>query len=113
MASDSHTSTGPSEGVIGTVYLLHFERAFGHARHYCGWTSLSLEQRLKRHNTSQGARLLLAVRRAGIKYTVAQVWENQDRNFERKLKNRGGLARVCPLCRQMKSKNTIAAICYA
>jgi site-specific DNA-cytosine methylase len=38
--------------VIGTVYLLHFDRPYKHARHYLGWAE-SLDARLAVHGTTQ------------------------------------------------------------
>lgn len=84
--------------VNGTVYLLHFERPFGHARHYLGWAS-NLDGRLYHHQHGSGANLLKHVRRAGITWVLARTWEG-DRHLERRLKNRGGHARLCPLCKE-------------
>jgi len=85
----------------GTVYLLHFDEPFGHARHYSGWAS-NLEGRLRHHERGTGANLLRHVRNAGIGWTLARTWTG-DRNLERRLKNRGGAARLCPLCQQCKN----------
>lgn len=81
---------------MGTVYLLHFHTAFGHARHYMGWSG-SLQQRLWHHANGTGANLMKHVQRAGITWELARTWAG-DRNLERKLKNRGGHARLCPVC---------------
>jgi len=83
--------------MIGTVYLLHFERPFRHARHYIGWTQ-HLEARLKHHAAGSGARLLAAVVAAGIGWVCARTWTDVDRHFERRLKNRHGAVRICPIC---------------
>lgn len=83
--------TGP-----GTVYLLHFDRPYAHARHYCGWTA-DLPARLADHAAGQGARLLAVVAEAGIGWTLARAWTG-DRARERALKRQGGAARRCPLC---------------
>jgi predicted GIY-YIG superfamily endonuclease len=81
----------------GTVYLLHFDRPYKHARHYIGWT-LDLTARLAAHRAGQGSRLLHAVRAAGIGWTLARTWPG-DRHRERQLKHQGGRARLCPVCR--------------
>lgn len=86
-----------TENVLGTIYLLHFERPFKHARHYLGWAT-QLEERLWHHKNGTGANLLKHVRAAGISWTLVRTWENADRNEERRIKNMGGLARVCPDC---------------
>ena len=42
-----------------------------------------------------------AVHNAGITFTVARVWDDVTREFERKLKNQGGLSRHCPICKKL------------
>jgi predicted GIY-YIG superfamily endonuclease len=78
-----------------TIYLLHFERPFGHARHYMG-SAEHLEARLAEHAAGSGARLLWWVRRAGIGWTLARTWAG-GRQRERQLKARGH-GRHCPIC---------------
>lgn len=80
----------------GTVYLLHFNRPFGHALHYTGWTT-NLMARLDRHETGHGARLLAVVHDAGITWVLARTWTG-PRSRERALKRQGGASRRCPLC---------------
>ncbi|GAA0720645.1 hypothetical protein Drose_06915 [Dactylosporangium roseum] len=82
--------------VAGIVYLLHFDRAFGHARHYTGWTR-DLTARLAEHAAGRGARLLAVVHAAGIGWQLARTWEG-TRADERALKRQGGASRRCPLC---------------
>ncbi|MDE3097581.1 MAG: hypothetical protein KGK07_16465 [Chloroflexota bacterium] len=86
----------------GTVYLLHFDRAYKHARHYLGWTT-DLEARLRRHRgegekDGRGSRLVEIVMAAGIDFEVARLWRG-DRHLERRIKGRG-LAAYCPICSQ-------------
>lgn len=83
-------------GVTGTVYLIHFDRSFSHARHYIGWTR-NLEGRLWYHRNGAGSRLLAAVNRAGIGWHVVRTWEGTG-NFERKLHRRKNSAKLCPVC---------------
>jgi predicted GIY-YIG superfamily endonuclease len=80
----------------GVVYLLHFDRPFGHARHYTGWTT-DLVARLAEHAAGRGARLLAVVTEAGIGWQLARTWCG-TRNTERALKRQGGASRRCPLC---------------
>lgn len=82
----------------GTVYLLHFDRPYHHARHYMGWTT-NLDSRLSSHANGSGARLMEVLRTAGITFTLARTWVG-DRNFERTLKNRKCAPRLCPICRE-------------
>lgn len=81
----------------GTIYLLHFDQPFGHARHYTGWAR-NLDARLAHHANGSGANLLAHVRAAGIGWTLARTWSG-DRNRERALKNQGGASRHCPICK--------------
>lgn len=83
--------------VAGTVYLLHFDRPYQHARHYLGWAS-DLDRRLAHHRAGTGGNLLAVLRREGIGWSVARLWSPADRNRERQIKNQGGLAGVCPMC---------------
>jgi hypothetical protein len=82
--------------VMGTVYLLHFDRPYKHARHYLGWAD-DLDKRLAVHGTRHGARLLAVLREHGIGWQLARTWPG-DRNRERQIKNMGTLARRCPMC---------------
>jgi predicted GIY-YIG superfamily endonuclease len=87
----------PTTGtVIGSVYLLHFDTPFGHAKHYTGWAR-DLEARLEHHAKGSGARLTQVVAAAGIGWSLARTWTNVDRYFERRQKARGA-ARHCPIC---------------
>lgn len=80
----------------GTVYLLHFDQPYGHARHYLGWT-LDLDARLAEHAAGRGARLLAVAQAAGVTWQLARTWQG-GRARERQLKNQGGASRRCPLC---------------
>lgn len=79
----------------GTVYLLHFDRPYGHASHYC-WTG-DLDTRLADHAAGRGSRLLAVIGQAGIGWRLARTWPG-SRSRERALKRQGGAARRCPLC---------------
>jgi len=83
--------------MTGTVYLLHFNEPYKHARHYVGWTSRTVRCRLAEHEAGRGARLLAVVRAAGIGWQLARMWPG-GRARERQIKRQGGHARHCPLC---------------
>jgi hypothetical protein len=86
------------EHPAGTVYLLCFAEPFGHARHYLGWAGPgNLSARLSHHAAGTGANLLRHVAKAGISWELVRTWGG-DRHLERRLKNRGGHARLCPAC---------------
>jgi hypothetical protein len=98
-----------SDGTSGLVYLLCFDELYMPypgaplyccAGHYTGFSRggpRALARRLAEHGTARGARLMLAVRQAGISWQLARVWPG-DRTRERQLKRQGGAARRCPLC---------------
>jgi predicted GIY-YIG superfamily endonuclease len=80
----------------GTVYMLHFDAPYGHARHYTGWTR-DLDARLADHAAGRGARLIAVITAAGIGFTVARTVPG-DRTLERAIKRDGGATRYCPVC---------------
>jgi predicted GIY-YIG superfamily endonuclease len=80
----------------GVIYLLHFDRPYAHAGHYCGFTT-NLPDRLAEHTAGHGARLLAVIQAAGIGWTLARTWTG-TRARERALKRQGGASRRCPLC---------------
>lgn len=93
----------------GLVYLLHFDvlyvpypgaPAYKCAGHYTGLVRggpRALQRRLAQHGTEQGARLMLAVAKAGITWQLARTWPGGAKR-ERQLKTQGGASRRCPLC---------------
>ncbi len=84
------------------VYLLHFSEPYKHAQHYLGFTQDRLEQRLEYHQKGKGSKLLKVVIEFGISFQVVRIWENGDRNFERRLKNNGHLSHYCPICKEKR-----------
>lgn len=83
-------------GVPGTIYLIHFDKPYQHAKHYTGWTS-NLDARLAEHAAGTGARLMKVIKEAGITWRLARTWHG-TKNLERSLKHSGGAARRCPIC---------------
>jgi len=79
------------------VYLIHFDPAYRHARHYMGWAA-DIERRVEEHRKGTGARLTQVVAGTGADLVLARVWEGQGRAFERRLKNRKEAPRLCPIC---------------
>ena len=82
------------------VYLIHFEEKLHHAQHYIGFVEKNLKQRIKKHKSNKGAKLLIAVNAKGIQWGVVRIWEKGDRTLERKLKNCKKARCFCPVCRQ-------------
>jgi len=84
-----------------TVYLLHFDRPYHHARHYLGYTN-DLEARLAQHRSGNGARLIEVISKAGISWTLVRTWKG-GRDLERRLKAQKNSPRLCPICRDMRT----------
>jgi predicted GIY-YIG superfamily endonuclease len=84
-------STGP-----GTVYLIHLDTPYKHARHYTGWTT-DLDARLQAHRNGHGARLMQVITAAGITWRLARTWPG-GRSRERAIKDRHEAPRLCPEC---------------
>jgi len=83
------------------VYLLHFDRPFGHARHYLG-TRVDADAVARLNQgvyTIQTPALLVAASMAGVSFTVARVWHDGDEQRARSLRACGGRSRFCPICR--------------
>lgn len=81
---------------MSTVYLIHFEKPYQHAKHYLGFTT-DLDARIADHRAGVGSRLLQVVNAAGIKWEVARTWPG-NRKLERQLKRRKETPALCPLC---------------
>jgi predicted GIY-YIG superfamily endonuclease len=79
-----------------TVYLLHFNTPYYHARHYIG-VAEDLKRRLTIHALGKGARLMEVITSAGITWQLARTWQG-NRKLERRLKNRKEASLLCPLC---------------
>lgn len=85
------------------LFLLHFEPAYHHARHYLGY-SKGLGR--GRHYAEQIARnvkigpheLVMAVQAAGCEISVADVWVGASRPEQRRMRSNGSLSRFCPIC---------------
>lgn len=86
------------------VYLLHFFSPLHHARHYLGYCSGSVEDRIKRHRAGDGSRLVRALLAADQDFVVARTWPEGDRALERLLKRRKNAPRLCPICNRNKRR---------
>ena len=85
-------------GVKGTIYLLHFDPAYKHARHYLGWTAGEVDDRVFTHVAGRGSPLVRAAVRAGHGVIVARTWDDTDRFEERRMKQTKNVPAYCPLC---------------
>lgn len=80
------------------VYILHIEPPYRHARHYIGYTTRGVRDRVAEHIAGRGSPLVRAALDAGHEITVAHVWRCGTRLFERHLKNLKSTNRWCRLC---------------
>lgn len=77
-------------------YLIHFDEAYKHARHYLGVAD-DLDARLEAHRAGNGARLIQVIQSAGITWRCVRTWPG-GRKLERQLKNRKEAPALCPVC---------------
>ncbi len=85
---------------MGSVYLIHFDKPYKHAKHYLGYVKGGREavfKRYERHKLGIGSVLMKVVTEAGIGSSLSRIWYDKDQAFERKLKARGKLD-ICPIC---------------
>jgi predicted GIY-YIG superfamily endonuclease len=88
----------------GTVYLLHLDKSISRSSHYLGWAS-SLEERIKQHGTSAGAKFTFAAAQRGIGFQVVRTWENATRQVERSLKCKKDSRSLCPFCKADRAES--------
>lgn len=87
------------------VYLIHFDQPLAHAQHYLGYSADDkYEARLEHHRKGTGSRLMAALKRLGITWSVVRTWPNEDGNFERRMKNRKKSRCLCPTCRALRKQ---------
>ena len=87
-----------NKNVVGSIYVLHFNQPYKHAKHYIGWTDLAVEDRLKRHRQGNGARLLQVLNENGIDYSLSGVYVGTKKD-ERRMKNQKHSNRFCSICK--------------
>lgn len=96
---------------MGFVYVLHFDKPYKHAMHYIGYVDGdnqgAVNARMEDHKAGRGARLMDVITKAGIGFTIAWIYDNVDRKFERKLKNKGGAKKHCQMCIANKKRENI------
>lgn len=86
---------------MGYVYLIHFERPIGNARHYVGYTD-DFEKRVTEHRSGKGSQLTRLANEKGINWLVVRVWQNSTLDKEKSIK--GMSTRItCPICRQKET----------
>ena len=88
----------------GTIYLLHLQHPYCHARHYLGWTARRLDERLAEHRAGRGSPLIAAAAAAGITFELAATWPGTRHDERRLHRYKNSPARLCPIC---KSQNSV------
>lgn len=83
------------------VYLIHFDTPLKHAKHYLGYSKNNVRERVQKHRTGKGARLMDAVTRQAITWHVSRTWDG-DYELESMLKRQHNARDLCPTCRQEK-----------
>lgn len=83
------------------VYLIHLEKKLGHSQHYLGYSE-RLNARIEHHQHGRGSVFLKAANEAGIPWELVRTWLNQNRAFERRLKNMKNAKMFCPICNPEK-----------
>lgn len=84
-----------------TVYVLHLEPRYRHARHYVGFTpDADADRRVAEHLACgpNGSPLIRAAIEAGSTVTVATTFPGAGRDFEKLIKTRKDVRRWCPCC---------------
>lgn len=83
------------------LYLLHFSRPVGRARHYLGSTTGDrLTERLREHQRGVGSSLTRRAIELGVTMYLAATIPVASREQEKQFKRRGHLNRVCLICRR-------------
>jgi len=94
------------------IYLIHFDKPIGKARHYLGTCNDNrLEARLIEHARGHGARLTKAVADRGIPMWLARVFPELSFEQEKRIKRDVSFKNLCPLCcpmlERLKSQATL------
>jgi hypothetical protein len=70
-------SSASDTNVSGTVYVLRFELAYTHARHYLGWTEGEVTERIAAHLQGRGSPLIRAAVAAGVEVQLAATYQGR------------------------------------
>jgi hypothetical protein len=84
---------------MGIVYIIHLFDKMHHAQHYVGWVKNwdNLYPRMRLHYDGLSrVPFMEAVSQKQIKWGISKIYMDQDRHFERTLKNRKKTPQYCP-----------------
>jgi hypothetical protein len=95
-----------------SLYLLHFEKPYGHASHYLALVvdEATIASRVETHRAGHGSPLVAAAVNAGIAVELVRIWPESDRSEERRLKSGHGSSRCCPLCNPRRKTYGVIAL---
>lgn len=98
-----------THAIMSVVYLLHFDKPLGNAKHqaqhYIGFAK-DLPKRLEAHHAGKGAAITKALIERGGTFECVRVWEG-NRTLERQLKARHNHRFLCYKCYPNALKNGI------
>jgi hypothetical protein len=100
---------GDQDGVPGTVYVLHFEPGYRHARHYVGWTAGDVATRVAMHLQGCGSPLIRAAIAAGADVKLVATYPG-SRGLERRLKRWHKTSQFCPACRRRPTASATTSL---
>ena len=86
------------------VYVIHFDRAYKHAKHYTGIT-INIETRMKKHRNGTGSRLMKVLKENNIGFRFSIIKEgltfSEAHAYEKYLKTKiKKPQRFCPICKE-------------
>ena len=89
---------------MADLYILHFDKpVWGKARHYVGYTTIGVEERIKVHRLGCGAKFVAYALKNGndfkVSYTEHFDTRKEARRRELKLKRERNLSSHCLICR--------------
>jgi predicted GIY-YIG superfamily endonuclease len=87
-----------------TVYILHIEPPYRHAKHYVGYTpAKDVTKRVQEHlkGGDRGSPLIRYAMEAGCTVTLATTMEG-GRDEERRIKRWHKTSQLCPICKRRK-----------
>lgn len=107
MATSTGGNSRPEPGY--TLYILHFVKPYWRTcRHYIGYTSKPLAERLKAHTSGRGSKLVKYALQNGGSFVVAHTekygTQSEARQRELQIKRRRDVPkRICPICKAMRN----------
>jgi len=95
------------------VYILHFDKRYwSNARHYIGYTSLGVSERIKKHRNGTGSMLVRYALDKGCDFQIGLVetypTKQEARYREIRLKREKNLSRHCKICQELKKNAPIS-----